>query len=111
MVAVVLSHQGWSSRSPLFRVQSLVRNVDVRLPGKWNSNSHGARPVHLIISLFRSQEAGEEDGEGKGYGPYALAEKRAGSFGTAGRIVGNGGTSKVDRRGLYGGLTKFCTAA
>jgi len=26
-----------------------TRKVDVRLPGKWNSNSHGARPVHLII--------------------------------------------------------------
>ena len=26
--------------------------VDVRLPGNGNSNSHGARPVHLIITLF-----------------------------------------------------------
>ena len=24
--------------------------VDERLPGKGNSNSHGARPVHLIIT-------------------------------------------------------------
>ena len=24
------------------------RKVDVRLPGKGNSNDHGARPVHLI---------------------------------------------------------------
>ena len=30
-----------------------VRKVDVRLPGKRNSNSHGARPVHLIITLIK----------------------------------------------------------
>jgi len=28
-----------------------ARKVDVRLPGKGNSNSHGARPVHLIITM------------------------------------------------------------
>ena len=28
-------------------------NVDKRLPGKGNSNSHGARPVHQIISMIR----------------------------------------------------------
>jgi len=28
--------------------------VDVRLPSKGNSNSHGARPVHLIISMIKS---------------------------------------------------------
>ena len=27
--------------------------VDVRLPGKGNSNSHGARPVHLIITRMK----------------------------------------------------------
>ena len=27
--------------------------VDVRLPGKRNSNSHGARPVHLIITMMK----------------------------------------------------------
>ena len=26
------------------------RKVDIRLPGKGNSNSHGARPVHLTIT-------------------------------------------------------------
>jgi len=30
-----------------------VRKVDVRLPGKGNSNSHGARPVHLIITMIK----------------------------------------------------------
>ena len=29
------------------------RKVDVRLPGKGNSNSHGARPVHLIITMIK----------------------------------------------------------
>ena len=28
------------------------RKVDVRLPGKVNSNSHGARPVYRIISMI-----------------------------------------------------------
>jgi len=32
---------------------SLCRNVDVRLPGKSNSNSHGARPVHRIITMIQ----------------------------------------------------------
>ena len=30
-----------------------IRKVDVRLHGKENSNSHGARPVHLIISMIK----------------------------------------------------------
>jgi len=30
-----------------------ARNVDVRLPGKGNSNSHGARPVHQLISMIK----------------------------------------------------------
>jgi len=29
------------------------RKVDVRLPGKGKSNSHGARPVHLIITMIK----------------------------------------------------------
>ena len=29
------------------------RKVDVRLPGKGNSNSHGARPVHLILTMIQ----------------------------------------------------------
>jgi len=29
------------------------RKVDVRLPGKGNSNSLGARPVHLIITIIK----------------------------------------------------------
>ena len=30
-----------------------ARKVDVRLPGKGNSNSHGARPVQLIITTIK----------------------------------------------------------
>ena len=29
-----------------------TKKVDVRLPGKGNSKSHGARPVHQIISMI-----------------------------------------------------------
>ena len=29
------------------------RKVDVRLPGKGNSNSHGARPVHQTIPMIK----------------------------------------------------------
>ena len=32
---------------------TITRKVDVRLPGKGNSNSHGARPVHLIITMIK----------------------------------------------------------
>ena len=30
-----------------------ARKVNVRLPGKGNSNCHGARPVHLIITMIK----------------------------------------------------------
>ena len=35
------------------KASSGPRKVDVRLPGKVNSNSHGARPVHLIIMMIK----------------------------------------------------------
>ena len=34
-------------------MQLQARKVDVRLPGKGKSNSHGARPVHLIITMIK----------------------------------------------------------
>jgi len=56
----------WFCRSPCFQlfllqnifltfVRPLLRDrkVDVRLPGKGNSNSHGARQVHLIITMIK----------------------------------------------------------
>jgi len=30
-----------------------LRKVDARLPGKGNSKSHGARPVHLILTMIK----------------------------------------------------------
>ena len=30
-----------------------TRKVDIRLPGRGNLNSHGARPVHRIISVIQ----------------------------------------------------------
>ena len=35
------------------QVSSSIRKVDIRLPGKGNSNPHGAKPVHLIITLMK----------------------------------------------------------
>jgi len=32
---------------------TLHRKVDVRLPGKGKSNSHGTRPVYLIITMIK----------------------------------------------------------
>ena len=37
----------------LWNVWQTDRKVDVRLPGKGNSNSHGSRPVHLIITMIK----------------------------------------------------------
>ena len=58
--ALVASNVSWKWL-PCFRVQGWGK-VDVRLPGKENSNSHGARPVHsnrtsrLSIKNFLSLE-------------------------------------------------------
>jgi len=40
-------------RENLMVSQDGTRKVDVRLPGKGDSNSHGARPVHLIITMIK----------------------------------------------------------
>ena len=40
-------------RSIGIKTQGCARKVDVRLPGKGNSNSYGARPVHLIMALIK----------------------------------------------------------
>ena len=40
------------SRLPRSDDNSCQETVDVRLPGKGNSNSHGARPVYLIITMI-----------------------------------------------------------
>ena len=50
--------QNWqiSSISPnqTFRKTTSIRKkVDVRLPGKGNSTPHGARPVHLIVTMIK----------------------------------------------------------
>ena len=34
------------------RIPARSRKVDIMLPGKEDSNSHGARPVHQIISII-----------------------------------------------------------
>ena len=35
------------------KVPRFVLKADVRLPAKGNSNSHGARPVHLMITMIK----------------------------------------------------------
>jgi len=40
----LIAHHGFSD---------ITRKVDVRLPGKRNSNSHGARPIRLIITMIK----------------------------------------------------------
>ena len=43
-----LPHGGY-----LYEYYRTPRNIDVRLPGKGNSNFNGARPVHLIITMIK----------------------------------------------------------
>ena len=38
--------QGQGLRVEPAEVEDVTRKVDIRLPGKGNSNSHGARPVY-----------------------------------------------------------------
>ena len=44
---------GWQGGAPGSLLSS-SREVDVRLPGKGNSSSDGARPVHLIIKWIQT---------------------------------------------------------
>ena len=52
MHANVLTRAHWVIWPHLRRRALKLRMVDIRLPGKENSNSHGARPVHPIISMI-----------------------------------------------------------
>jgi len=45
--------QGHTVVISLHQPSSRMWQVGVRLPGKANSNSHGARPVHLIITMMK----------------------------------------------------------
>ena len=47
------THQIAKSRARQSFTSWHPRKVDIRLPGKGNSNSHGARPVHQIISMIK----------------------------------------------------------
>ena len=38
--------------SKRLKISLRAKKVDIRLPGKGNSNSHGARPVHPVISII-----------------------------------------------------------
>jgi len=43
---------GYGGLEPIL-VITVTRKVDVRLQGKGNSNSHGARPIYLIITMIK----------------------------------------------------------
>ena len=47
------SHPEHRQQQCLDMMHGPTKKVDVRLPGKGNSNSHGARPVHLIITMTK----------------------------------------------------------
>ena len=47
------AHRDQPAMRPPRQLAPVLRKVDVRLPGKGNSNSHGARPVHLIITMIK----------------------------------------------------------
>ena len=42
--------QAFLESQPVRQSGAVLRKVEIRLPGKGNSNSHGARPVHQITS-------------------------------------------------------------
>ena len=46
------------SELPLSSLNPLLRKAGIRLPGNGNSNSHGARPVHLIITTIKWIQSG-----------------------------------------------------
>ena len=46
------------SEVPLSSLNPLLRKAGIRLPGKGISNSHGARPVHLIITTIKWIQGG-----------------------------------------------------
>ena len=60
---IVLVH----AQGPCTSCQSGYRNVDVRLPGKDDSNSHVARPVHLIITMIKWIRTGRLSIKGSGF--------------------------------------------
>ena len=42
-----------------------TNKIDIRLPGKGNSNSHGARPAHQIISMMIMWLGGKDHNVGQ----------------------------------------------
>ena len=43
-----------------WKIQGYLEKVDIGLPGKWNANSHGARPVHQLISITDQEVVNKE---------------------------------------------------
>ena len=79
------------------------RKVDVRLPGKGNSNSHGARPVHLGPPgmCVREREGRWRLGVVQRFGARDIWLERAGTRGQKERTPGG---AETGRRRLGGGI-------
>ena len=56
------------------------RQIDVRLPGKGNSNSHGARPVYLIIKMIKWIRTGRLSIKNSLSGPLRGTAEGGGDF-------------------------------
>ena len=78
--------QGNASCSSPDLINSRARKVDIRLPGKGNSNSYRARPVHQIISMIKRIRTSR------------LSIKNSCSLGgLGGRMGGIGGRGRAER--------------
>ena len=75
-------------------LQEPSRKVDVRLPGKGDSISHGARPVHLIITMIKWIRTSK------------LSIKNPLSAGTLVAAAATGDDSWRGARGLRSGATR-----
>ena len=70
----------------------VVQKVDIRLPGKGTSNSHGARPVHIIITLITWIRIGMLSIKSSFSPPHQLPHTASGFMvqGTGFRVQGSG---------------------
>ena len=85
-------------------VEHVSRKVDIRLPGKRNSNSHGARMVHQKHRWIRTSRLSIKNSLSQRLNskPSAAAERR-------GQARGRARVRKADRGFLLVGVSTPCT--
>ena len=81
------------------------RKVDARLPGKGDSNSHGARPVHLIITIRTRRLSITNSPSGRGSVLQFDHDTRRGRANSA-HIKQSRPYSGIPRKALRGGMSK-----